>query len=99
MKGMADALGDLGEVIPDRTLVLNILHGFNGKYMLVAGFALLVVAESLLSLREDDTRSWQFSGLFLTQTHTMPCQPEGLVIHIYRAASQPSICQDASLRC
>jgi hypothetical protein len=27
-------------------------------FLLVAGFALLVVAESLLSSREDDTRSW-----------------------------------------
>jgi hypothetical protein len=54
-------------------------------HVLVAGFALLVVAESLLSSREDDTRSWDnFSGLFLTQTQTMPCQPEGLGIHIYR---------------
>ena len=32
MKGMADALGDLGEVIPDRTLVLDVLHGLNAKY-------------------------------------------------------------------
>ena len=50
--------------------------------MLVAGFLLLVVAEFLLSSRDDDTRSWgNFSGLFLTQ---MPCQPEGLGMHIYR---------------
>jgi hypothetical protein len=32
MKGMADALGDLGEVIIDRTLVLNVLRGLNAKY-------------------------------------------------------------------
>jgi hypothetical protein len=32
MKGMADALGDLSEVIQDRTLVLNILRGLSPKY-------------------------------------------------------------------
>jgi hypothetical protein len=34
MKGMADALGDLGEVIPDCTLcsLLNILHRLNRRY-------------------------------------------------------------------
>lgn len=32
MKGMADALGDLGEVIRDRTLVLNVLRGLNEKF-------------------------------------------------------------------
>jgi hypothetical protein len=32
MKGMADDLGDLGEVIQDRTLVLNILRGLNEQY-------------------------------------------------------------------
>jgi len=32
MKGMADALGDLGEVITDRTVVLNVLRGLNAKY-------------------------------------------------------------------
>ncbi|XP_062182036.1 uncharacterized protein LOC133886303 [Phragmites australis] len=32
MKGMADALDDLGEVIRDRTLVLNVLRGLNEKF-------------------------------------------------------------------
>jgi hypothetical protein len=32
LKGMADALGDLGEVVIDRTLVLAVLHGFNGRF-------------------------------------------------------------------
>ena len=32
MKRMADALGTLGEPVLDRTLVLNVLHGFNEKY-------------------------------------------------------------------
>ena len=32
MKGMADALDDLGEVIHDRTLVLNVLRGLNEKF-------------------------------------------------------------------
>jgi len=31
-KHMADALGDLGEVVSDRTLVLNVLRGLNEKY-------------------------------------------------------------------
>jgi hypothetical protein len=34
------------------------LRASPGRSLLVAGFALLVVAESLLSSREDDTRSW-----------------------------------------
>jgi uncharacterized membrane protein YgcG len=32
MKGMAEALGDLGEVIHDRTLILNVLRGLNEKF-------------------------------------------------------------------
>jgi hypothetical protein len=32
MKGMAGALGDLGEVIHDRTLILNVLCGLNEKF-------------------------------------------------------------------
>ena len=32
MKGMADALTDLGETVPDRTLVLNLLRGMNKRY-------------------------------------------------------------------
>ena len=32
MKSMADDLGDLGEVIQDRTLVLNVLRGLNERY-------------------------------------------------------------------
>jgi len=48
--------------------------------LLVAEFSLLVVAEFLLSSREDDTRSWDnFLVYFL-----MPYQPEGLGIYIYR---------------
>jgi len=29
---MADALNDLGEHVPDRTLVLNLIHGLNDKF-------------------------------------------------------------------
>jgi len=32
MKQMADDLGDLGEVVQDRTLVLNVLRGLNEQY-------------------------------------------------------------------
>jgi hypothetical protein len=32
MKAMADSLGDLGEVVHDRTLVLNVIHGLNEKF-------------------------------------------------------------------
>jgi hypothetical protein len=32
MKGIVDALGDLGEVIQDRTLVLSVLRGLNSTY-------------------------------------------------------------------
>ena len=31
-KGMADALGDLGEPVPDRTLVLNVIRGLNERF-------------------------------------------------------------------
>ena len=48
--------------------------------LLVAEFSLLVVAEFLLSSRENDTRSWDnFLDYF-----SMSCQFEGLGIHIYR---------------
>jgi len=53
--------------------------------VLVAEFSLLVVVEFLLSLREDDTRSWgNFLVYFSYKLTQMPCQPEGLGIHIYR---------------
>jgi hypothetical protein len=32
MKGMANALGDLGKVISVRTLILNVLHDLNEKF-------------------------------------------------------------------
>jgi uncharacterized membrane protein YgcG len=32
MKSMADALGTLGELVLDRTLVLNVLRGLNDRY-------------------------------------------------------------------
>ncbi|XP_066358125.1 uncharacterized protein [Miscanthus floridulus] len=32
---MADVLGDLGETVSDRTLVLNIIHGLNEKFAAV----------------------------------------------------------------
>ena len=32
LKGMADALRDLGEPVNDRTLVLNLLRGLNGRF-------------------------------------------------------------------
>ncbi|XP_062185472.1 uncharacterized protein LOC133889047 [Phragmites australis] len=36
MKSMADALGDLGETVLDRTLVLNLLRGLNEKFSYMA---------------------------------------------------------------
>ena len=38
MKGMADALADLGEPVHDRTLVLNILRGLNERFQFMAQF-------------------------------------------------------------
>jgi hypothetical protein len=38
-------------------------------------------------------------AIFWFISHTMPCQPKGLRLHIYSWPRQPSICQDASLRC
>jgi hypothetical protein len=32
LKSMADSLGDLGEPVPDRTLILSVLHGLNEKF-------------------------------------------------------------------
>ena len=53
--------------------------------LLVAEFSLLVVEEFLLSSREDDTRSWvNFLFYFSHKLTQMPCQPEGLGLHIYR---------------
>jgi len=49
--------------------------------MLVAGFLLLMLARSLLSSRGWHLEMGQFSGFI---THTMPCQPKGLEIQIYR---------------
>ena len=52
---------------------------------LFAEFLLLVVAEFLLSSREDDTRSWgNFLVYFSHKLTQMPYQPEGLGLHIYR---------------
>jgi len=38
MKGMADALADLGEPVHDRTLVLNILRGLNERFQFMSQF-------------------------------------------------------------
>ena len=38
MKGMADALADLGEPVHDHTLVLNILRGLNERFQFMAQF-------------------------------------------------------------
>ena len=38
MKGMADALADLGEPVHDRTLVLNILRGCNERFQFMSQF-------------------------------------------------------------
>jgi hypothetical protein len=37
--------------------------------------------------------------IFWFISHTIPCQHKGLGLHIYSWPRQPSICQDASLRC
>jgi hypothetical protein len=37
--------------------------------------------------------------IFWFISHTMPCQPKGLGLHIYSWPRQPNICRDASLRC
>ena len=67
------------------------------EYLLVAEFLLLVVAEFLLSSREDDTRSW---GNFLVYFQ-MSYQPEGLgyifigcqpAKHMLRCQSKMLIC-------
>ena len=56
-----------------------------GYQLLVIELSLSVVAEFLLSSREDDTRSWGNFLVYLSHKLTqMPCQPEGLRIHIYR---------------
>ena len=53
--------------------------------LLVVELSLSVVAEFLLSSREDDTRSWgNFLVYFSHKLTQMPCQHEGLGIHIYR---------------
>ena len=53
--------------------------------VLVVELSLSVVAEFLLSSREDDTRSWgNFLVYFSHKLTQIPCQPEGLGIHIYR---------------
>jgi hypothetical protein len=53
--------------------------------------------ELLLSSRERMTLV--VGAIFWFISHTMPCQPKGLGLHIYSWPRQPSICQDASLRC
>jgi hypothetical protein len=38
-------------------------------------------------------------AIFWFISHTMPCQPKEMGLHIYSWSRQPSICRDASLRC
>jgi hypothetical protein len=64
LKGMADALGDLGEVVLDRTLVLTILHGLNGHFSHMAAllkrqrpFSTFVVVRNDLQLEEIELAS------------------------------------------
>ena len=56
-----------------------------GYQLLVVELSLPVVAEFLLLSREDGTRSWgNFLVYFSHKLTQMPCQPEGLWLHIYR---------------
>jgi hypothetical protein len=50
----------------------------------------LLVAGLLLSLRKRMTLG--IGVIFWFISHTMPCQPEGLGLHIYSWPRQPSIC-------
>ena len=84
---MADGARDIMFADPDRAMLwLRSASGHvpsrsGGRHdVLVAEFSLLVVVEFLLSSREDDTRSWNNFLVYFQ----MPCQPEGLGIHIYR---------------
>ena len=53
--------------------------------VLVVELPLSVVAEFILSSREDETRSWgNFLVYFSHKLTQMPYQPGGLGLHIYR---------------
>ncbi|WVZ73451.1 hypothetical protein U9M48_021755 [Paspalum notatum var. saurae] len=59
LKGMADALGDLGEPVTDRTLVLNVIRGLNERFTnigrhlrLSTPFPTFLEARSKLELEE-----------------------------------------------
>ena len=66
-------------------MIHNIVNTDFLLFLLVVELSLSVVAEFLLSSREDDTRSWDnFLVYFSHKLTQMPYQPEGLGLHIYR---------------
>ena len=68
----------LGEKMSKRCSGYRIIR--HRYQLLVAEFLLLVVAEFLLSSREDNTKSWDNFLVYFS----MPYPPEGLGIYIYR---------------
>ncbi len=52
-----------------------------------------------LSLSSRGRMTLGVGEIFWFISHTMPCQPKRLGLHIYSWPRQPGICRDASLRC
>ena len=71
--------------IKTRNMIHNIVNTDFLLFLLVVELSLSVVAEFLLSSREDDTRSWDnFLVYFSHKLTQISCQPKGLRIHIYK---------------
>ena len=84
LKRMADTLGDLGEVVTDRTLVLNLIRGLNERFKTVGMHLrrgrpfptfLDAKADLLEELTMENTSSSQSTALAASTTTSAPSRP------------------------
>jgi len=85
LKRMADTLGDLGEVVTNRTLVLNLIRGLNERFKTVGmhlrrgrPFPTFLDAKADLLLEEltmENTTSSQSTALAVSTTTSAPSRP------------------------
>jgi len=85
MKSMADALGDLGEPVHDRTLVLNVLRGLNEKYSHLAS----LIARQRPFPSFIDVRADLHLEEITQKAKLVPSPPSSLLPHRPRRAHAP----------
>jgi hypothetical protein len=82
MKGMVDALRNLGKLLSDRTLVLNILRGLNKRYNHLKTFLKLVIpSPSFHGVHNDLMLEDITMGIEATSDGQQSCPPPSVAPH------------------